>query len=308
MSENNKRKSQNINPIGAKKSDKHKEASYCGDLSSILSGNSMGARYKDQDAPGESSGNDTGDADSVSSSPQSVMKIHSALDRTIPIKIVEGKDRKRQRVAQSPVARKKGKASVSFHRDPVNGKIRKDIIASNLTQEDLDILWYSRSEIRQRFHECDTTLKDAKRHCDAYVKEIILLFQQCSKESNIPKLVSTHASILLNPPREDLRGLERQMHKMLSQYRTFHVKSILKVQKKLMTKSEAQPSMLRSTSISTSRVSRAWAIVLAHGDTLQVAKMIRQELGSSARLASSKSPKKTEQMTIFRVETNNKAI
>jgi hypothetical protein len=216
------------------------------------------------------------------------MKLHAALDHAPPIDLVEGGDRKRRRLAQNPVVGKKGKA-VRFDRDPLNGKIRKEIIASNLTQGDLDIIWSSRSEIRQTFRECDKALKDAKSENGAYVKEIILLFQECSKESNIPKLVSTHESILLNPPREDLRGLERQMHKMLSQYRTFHVKSLLKAQKKL-TKSEADRRMLRSMSMSTSRVSRAWAIVLAHGDMLQVSKMIRQELASSARPASSKPP------------------
>lgn len=233
-----------------------------------------------------------GSVSSESVSPTSVMAINSAvLDNAPPMDLkskARGTKRPRKDSPPSSDAKRpsasgsKGK-KVRFDRDSANGKIRKEAISSITNQCDVNDLWSSRAELRETFRECDLTLKEVKKDNGSYVQEIIRLFSECSNQKcNVPKLIKTHQSILLNPPREDLRGLERQMHKMLSQYRTFHVKSILKVQKKL-TKSEEHRRMLRSMSMRTSRVSRAWSIILAHGDNMQVHKMIKQELHAKSK-------------------------
>jgi hypothetical protein len=225
------------------------------------------------------------DDESVNSSPPSVMKFHTVLDNAPTMNFEEGRNKtKRQRLSQSPLGKKKGK-TVRFDRDPGTGKIIKWIIASNISQKDIKPLWFSRSEIRQMSREAHQILIDVNDGNNEYASETIRLFQECSrKESNIPKLISklisSDESALLDPPRDDLRGLERQMHTMLSTFRTFHVRSLLKIQKKLnkLTKAEVHQRLLRSTSMNTSRVSRTWAIVLAHVDSMQVTKIIREEL------------------------------
>jgi hypothetical protein len=216
--------------------------------------------------------------ESIKASQQSVMQVHIVLDNARNVNFAEGRETKRQRLSLSPLG-KEGK-TVRFDVDPVTGKIRKRLIASNISQEDIKPLWFSRSEIQQILREANQILINVKVGNNGYASETIRLFQECSKESNIPKLIASNESALLSPPRDDLRGLERRMHTILSQFRTFHVRSLLKTQKKLkkLTKSELHQRLLRSTSKHTSRVSRAWAIVLAHGDSMQVIKIIREEL------------------------------
>jgi hypothetical protein len=182
---------------------------------------------------------------------------------------------KRKFLYQSTALRKNAKR-VRFDRDPVTKKIRNE-----RSKEDLKSLWSSRCELEKNRTEAGEALRNVSIGSKHYTKGVIRLFQECSsKQSNISKLLSSCESTLLNPPREDLRGLERQMHKGISQYRTFHVRTLLKQQQTLTKKSETHQRMLRSISLNTSRVSRVWAIVLAHGDSIQVVNMVREEIGS----------------------------
>jgi hypothetical protein len=73
--------------------------------------------------------------------------------------------------------------------------------------------------------------------------------------------------------------LERHhhMHKMISQHRASHVRSILKMQRHA-SKKDIRERLLRSLSAKSSRASPVKAIIRAHYDSMQLASMIRQEL------------------------------
>jgi hypothetical protein len=183
---------------------------------------------------------------------------------------------------QSPPAPKKQPKTVGFFQDPASGEVLKEFIESNSIEEDIKLLWWSRAEIRQMHRHAGQVLNELREQNPSYIQSMSRLFQECSTESNVPDVVSANCDLLLNSPREDIRGLERQMDKRLSQYRLVHVRNILKFQRHI-TKLDLRDPLLRTTSKKTSRVSLAMARVLAHGDSSKVVSMIREELDSSRK-------------------------
>jgi hypothetical protein len=184
---------------------------------------------------------------------------------------------KRKRPEGSRLYSEKQRKKVGFCLDPANGDIRKELVDSTWTLETITPLWWSRDEIRQMVRRNQQALDKLKDDNQSYIQSIVGLFQQCAAKSNAQDLVDANHKFLLNPPREDIRGLERRMHKMLSRYRAFHVRGLLKIQRDVIEK-DLRESSLRSLSTKTSRVSRVMAQMLAFGDAIQVASMIRQEL------------------------------
>jgi hypothetical protein len=233
-------------------------------------------------------GGDDGDLDSVDSSPTSVTQVHASLNNAHPLLDVEMSDQKRHSPPLPPPRK-----YVQFKRDRVSGKIREEFIESNFfAQEDMCALWSTKSELADTTQAATQVINEIKTRNPAYVQEVVRIFQECSRETNLQRIVSSHLPILLNPPSLELRGLERQVHQMLSKYRALHRHNVLEVQKnKLPTQSSDEiirhQRILRSTSMNTSRVSRALAIVWAHGDAMQVAHMVREELASIPRDAAS---------------------
>jgi hypothetical protein len=83
----------------------------------------------------------------------------------------------------------------------------------------------------------------------------------------------------LNPHRQDMRGLERCLHEPISQWRSYHAKSLLQIQQRLPKgDNRLRERLLRRQSMHTSRRSRVMARLLAHADSLEVAAMVRHEL------------------------------
>jgi hypothetical protein len=220
------------------------------------------------------------ETNSVNSSPTSVLQeAHSSLRHgSPPFPIVERRGLKRRRSCPSTNPQTK---KVRFDGHPENGRMQKRFIESNVAQDHIPTLWTPRSELRQTYRQATEAVREIRQRKDPYVQQIVCLFQACSKPStNLPQLVYDHMTTLENPPREDLRGLERNLHSMLNEYRAFHVKRLLKMQKELPSKQpETHTRLLRIVSKNTSRVSRAWALVLANGDLIQVSKIVREELG-----------------------------
>jgi hypothetical protein len=162
---------------------------------------------------------------------------------------------------------------VTFCQGPSQGSIREDFIESSFKlEEDAKPLWWSRDEIRQILRQNVQVLDELKDEDPSYMQGVTKLFQECSKGST-----SANCNILLNAPRDDIRGLERQMHKMISQHRASHVRSIVKIQRHVRRK-EIGERLLRRLSAKSSRASRVMAQVMAHYDSMQLASMIRQEL------------------------------
>jgi hypothetical protein len=212
----------------------------------------------------------------VNSSPTSVLQVHPSLKHSAPpFAIIDRRAIKRLRFSQ-PQTKK-----VRFDINMENGRVRERFIESTVAQGHLPTLWMPRSEFRKTCRHATHALRETRQHQDQYVQQIVRLFQACSKPSpNLLQLVCDHKTTLDHPPREDLRGLERNLHSMLTQYPVFHVKRFLKIQKELPSKQpETRTRLLRIVSINTSRVSRAWALILANGDLIQAAKIVREELG-----------------------------
>jgi hypothetical protein len=159
------------------------------------------------------------------------------------------------------------------------------IINSNLTEELVQELWFSRQEI-QYFH------KEAKQQAKAFreqhtelVQEFGTLVRTCTKESSLQALFRSPSAqqIIKSLPGTTVRGLEGQLHASVGQYRVLHRQSVLAIQKRCPKNHDAEflEHLLRSRSLYTSRASRALARLLAHGDYEHMAAIIRQELRES---------------------------
>ena len=89
-----------------------------------------------------------------------------------------------------------------------------------------------------------------------------------------------------NDTQSDARGLEPFLHPCIKQSRAAHVLGVLMIQRALQNNQETSSSLdsdtmqqvLRTRSLQTSRASRVLARLLAHGDSMQVTRLLRQEL------------------------------
>jgi hypothetical protein len=143
-------------------------------------------------------------------------------------------------------------------------------------------LWWSRSEIRKFQKQAKIDAKDFRESNDTFVYDLEELFRASKSETSLQSLMRCPcARRIMEYPEYDMRGLERSLHSIVGQYRFFHCRSLLAIQKACpIEDSEYLGQLLRSRSIESSRASRVLARLLAHGDYLQTAEMIRQELDS----------------------------
>jgi hypothetical protein len=143
-------------------------------------------------------------------------------------------------------------------------------------------LWWSRSEIKKFQKQARLDAKDLRESNDTFLHDLEELFQVSKSETSLHSLMRCPcARRIMECPEFDMRGLERFLHSIVGQYRFFHCRSLLAIQKACpIQDSEYLEQLLRCRSIESSRASRALARLLAHCDYLQVAAMIRQELDS----------------------------
>jgi hypothetical protein len=159
------------------------------------------------------------------------------------------------------------------------------IINSHLTEELVQALWFSRQEIQDFHIEAKQQAKDFREQHSELAEELGTLVRTCTKESNLPALFDSPSAqqIMKSLPGTTVRGLEGHLHVIVGRYRALHRQGLLVIQKRCPKKHDAAflEQLLRSQSLYTSRASRVLARLLAHGDYLHMAAMIRHELRES---------------------------
>jgi hypothetical protein len=165
--------------------------------------------------------------------------------------------------------------------------------------------WYSKTELDTFKKLAHTSvLKFHKTKNANQVKESFCnLLAECAPPSPskrrredlgvLPKNAQKDAQQVLRAlESSDMRGLEAFAHRAVQQHRHWHVRNIVAVQaaaesnSKLSSTSASsttldspQERLLRSVSMRSSRASKIIARLLGHGDSIQVASMIQEELG-----------------------------
>jgi hypothetical protein len=159
------------------------------------------------------------------------------------------------------------------------------IINSNLTEELVQELWFSSKEIQDFQKEAKQQAKDFREQHSDLVQELGTLVRACAKESSLQTLLRSPSAqqIMKSLPGTTVRGLEGHLHAIVGRHRVLHLQGLLAIQKRCPKKYDVEflEQLLRSISLRTSRASRTLAILLAHGDYLYMATIIRQELGES---------------------------
>jgi hypothetical protein len=172
---------------------------------------------------------------------------------------------------------------VRFLLEPSREPKQTAFIESPLLEKELvATLWWSRADIYHMWRQTERALNQVRQEHPDYADGIVRLLKECYKDASTAQcLASTHLEVLLNPRRQDMRGLERRLYKTISQCRSYHAKSMLQIQQRLP---KGNTRLLRSWSMHSSRRSRVMARLLAHADSLEVAAMVRQELESEEGL------------------------
>jgi hypothetical protein len=156
------------------------------------------------------------------------------------------------------------------------------IINSNLTEELVQELWFSRQEIQDFHKEAKQQAKDFREQHSELVQELVSLVRTFTKETSLQALFCSPRAqqIMKSLPGATARGLERHLNVIFGRYRVLHRKGLLAIQKRCPPMHDAAflEQLLRSRSLYTSRASRALARLLAHGDSLHLAASIWQEL------------------------------
>jgi hypothetical protein len=146
-------------------------------------------------------------------------------------------------------------------------------------------LWFSRQEIQDFRKEAKQQAKDFREQHSELVQELGTLVQTFTKESSLQALFLSPSAqqIMKNLAGTTARGLERHLNVIFCVCRVRHGQGLLAIQKRCPKKYDAAflEQLIRSRSQYTSRASRVFARLLAHGDSLYLAAVIRQELRES---------------------------
>jgi hypothetical protein len=156
---------------------------------------------------------------------------------------------------------------------------------SNLTEELVQELWFTRQEIQDFHKEAKQQAKEYREQHSELVQDLDTLVRSFTKEPSLQALFNSPSAqqIMKSLPGTTVRGLERYLHVNIGRYRVRHGRGLLAIQKRCPKKHDAAllEQLIRSRSLCTSRASRALARLLAHGDFLYLAAIIRQELRES---------------------------
>jgi hypothetical protein len=158
-----------------------------------------------------------------------------------------------------------------------------DIIApSDLSEEEVKGMWLSRQELKEFKKSARLNVIGFRIENGLYLKDFPVLFQACSsKESNhIQSLLRTESAqrYLETIASSSIRGLEGFSHPIVRQHRTSHVQKLLVVQAKATACAELRETVCRVVSMNSSRASRVFGRLLGHGDAIEVARIILEEL------------------------------
>jgi hypothetical protein len=150
--------------------------------------------------------------------------------------------------------------------------------------------WYSRAELDTFKKLAHTSVLKFHKTNAIQVKAFCSLLVECSSSSSSSSrllVVPDNAQkVLRELESSDMRGLEAYVHRAFRERRHWHVKSLVAAQtasksQKLLSSTTTRDSrerLLRSVSMRSSRASKIIARLLGHGDAVQVASMVREEL------------------------------
>jgi hypothetical protein len=131
------------------------------------------------------------------------------------------------------------------------------IINSNLTEELVQELWFSRQEIQDFHKEAKQQAKGFREQHSELAQELGTLVQEFTKESSLQALFCSPRAqqIMQSLPGTTIRGLERYLHVIIGRYRVLHWQGLLAIQKGCPKEHDAAilEQLLRPRSLYTSR-------------------------------------------------------
>jgi len=173
--------------------------------------------------------------------------------------------------------RKKPKRSVSFALDFNTLEPQAQYFDSNLCIDDDDVrlCWWSVEELHQTYGDARKAVHAFVQQNVEYIKAFDRLLSECQTFKSMQVLSQSVATkaIVINTPSDVVRGMERYLHPTIVPSRIRHVKTVLRVQKKLLissTPKESHERILCAKSMHNSRESRALARLWGYGDETQV--------------------------------------
>jgi hypothetical protein len=156
------------------------------------------------------------------------------------------------------------------------------IYAYLATQGDQRDVWWAKEELDEFRKKAKKEAKDFRESETECVQALRTFFQDC-KNKEQRNLSSLSAQRIMNLSASPVRGLESRLNGSIWLHRIIHLQRLITVQHSTRARNsclEEQAFLeqaLRSCSCHTSRASRAFARLLAHGDCLQVVAMLLQE-------------------------------
>jgi hypothetical protein len=187
----------------------------------------------------------------------------------------------RKRILHPSSRRKHLKSRVQFALDS-NMEIQRHYQEATicLTDDDLKTCWWSRRELRHINRDAKEVTTEFKQEEAASLKNFKRVFKLCFDSSSMGQILESSCAQILVHQQEECRGIERFVHPILSSYRHMHRKTLLEIQLSLPADAtpEANERLLSSKSMQISKPSRILAKLLAHGDSVESADLIRREL------------------------------
>jgi hypothetical protein len=115
-------------------------------------------------------------------------------------------------------------------------------------------LWWSRSEIKKFQKQAKLDANDFRESNDTFAHDLEEFFRVSKSEPSLQSLMKCScARRIMECPESGMRGLERFLHSIVSQYRFFHCRSLLAIQKACpIQDSEYLEQLLRCRSIESS--------------------------------------------------------
>lgn len=171
---------------------------------------------------------------------------------------------------------------VSFEYDANNDDVYKEYIEANmcLTDEEIEQMWWSRQELYDIYRKVRTMTIHFRRHHPDYTSDFCRLFATCAESSG-----GLREYVIADlPAQRAARGLERHIHAIIPKFRNQFMDCILDIQSNMPPglDLEVQARLLCAKSCQLSKVSRNLARFLGHHDSVEVADLIREELGASS--------------------------
>jgi hypothetical protein len=171
---------------------------------------------------------------------------------------------------------------VIFEYDANNDDLCKEYIEPNisLTDEEMEQMWWSRDELYDIYRKVRTMTIHFRKHHPDYTSDFGRLFATCAHSSGGLR----EYAITDLPAQRAARGLERHIHEIIPKFRNQFMDCILIIQSNIPPGLDlkVQARLLCAKSCQLSKVSRNLARFLGHHDSVEVADMIREELGASS--------------------------